>query len=126
MTKKEINDIVSLFNGKKTLTYADFKNSSIKYKISCYSTLSCALIENNPPIIELETMRCPTPDGSSVPYFSSGRLVDMKKRGRSFSPTDIFQLTEYGEDLLYQLKKEERQDRFTIIAAITGVVLSLG
>lgn len=58
------------------------------------------------PLIAVKTGEFQNPDGTIRPVFTNGNLLARKFSANGFSDTDVFRLTEYGEDALYQLKKD--------------------
>ena len=58
------------------------------------------------PLIAVKTGEFQNPDGTIRPVFSNGRLLAQKLSANGFSDTDVFRLTEHGEDILYQMKKD--------------------
>lgn len=58
------------------------------------------------PLIAVKTGEIQNPDGTIRPVFTNGNLLARKFSANGFSDTDVFRLTEYGEDALYQLKKD--------------------
>ena len=67
-----------------------------------------ALDDTNPhiPLIAVKTGEIQTPDGTIHPVFSNGNILARKFSANGFSNTDVLRLTEHGEDILYQLKRD--------------------
>ena len=97
---------------KDTVVWAFRKSPVQSYKAlsTVGDYLLCrALDDTTPhiPLIGVKTGEFHDPDGTIHPVFSNGSLLARKFSANGFSDTDVFRLTEYGEDVLYQLKKTE-------------------
>jgi len=127
---KEMNDtVVWAFRKSPVQPYIDLS------KVSDY-LLCRALDVSYPhlPLIAKRTGEIHDPDGTIHPVFSNGRLLAQKLSANGFSNTDVLRLTEYGEDVLYQLKKDWQTmwllrasvvlGSFSLIATLLGLWLS--
>ena len=99
---KEMNDtVVWAFRESPVQPYTNLS------KVSDY-LLCRALDDTNQyiPLIAVKTGEIHDLDGAIHPVFSNGNLLARKFSANGFSDTDVFRLTEHGEDILYQLKKD--------------------
>ncbi|WP_311194371.1 hypothetical protein [Selenomonas noxia] len=127
---KEMNDtVVWAFRKSPVQPYIDLS------KVSDY--LLCRALDDSYshiPLIAIRTGEIHDPDGTIHPVFSNGRLLAQKLSANGFSNTDVLRLTEYGEDVLYQLKKDWQTmwllrasvvlGSFSLIATLLGLWLS--
>ena len=99
---KEMNDtVVWAFRKAPVRPYTDLS------KVNDY-LLCRALDDTNQhiPLIAVKTGEIHDPDGTIHPVFSNGNLLARKFSANGFSDTDVLRLTEHGENILYQLKKD--------------------
>lgn len=127
---KEMNDtVVWAFRKSPVQPYIDLS------KVSDY--LLCRALDDSYshiPLIAIRTGEIHDPDGTIHPVFSNGRLLAQKLSANGFSNTDVLRLTEYGEDVLHQLKKDWQTmwllrasvvlGSFSLIATLLGLWLS--
>nr|DAK31956.1 MAG TPA: hypothetical protein [Caudoviricetes sp.] len=99
---KEMNDtVVWAFRKSPVQPYIDLS------KVSDY--LLCRALDDSYshiPLIAIKTGEIHDLDGTIHPVFSNGRLLAQKLSANGFSNTDVLRLTEHGEDILYQMKKD--------------------
>lgn len=104
-------------------------------------TIYLALTGNDlsSPILDIQDDVLNLPETGEIPCFISGPSCQEKYRKLNFQPNDRFRLTEYGQDILYRIRKEkyalwvaERGTRFarqsvhaTIIIGIISIILSV-
>ena len=114
MTKEMKDTIVWAFRKSPVQSYKDL--STVGDYLLCR-----ALDDTTPhiPLIGVKTGEFHDPDGTIHPVFSNGSLLARKLSANGFSDTDVFRLTEYGEDVLYQMKKDWQ----TLWLLRTGVIL---
>ena len=130
MNQKSKEIIVQKFNGHETLTYQEL---SIIGDGNIIRALSDS--PKNPALLEIKIGDLPNLEGNIIcPLFGNGQDVVEKLQASHFSSTDIFHLTEYGEDILYQLQKEAVRDnqaaeamalnKRIFVAALIGVAIA--
>lgn len=98
--KTEIYEKLLLsFSNKHLLTTKDITNKGFTYR----QIYECLIAE--PPVLEIKTSEFPAPRGN-VDMFQHGSAIASKVKASTLTDNDLFRLTECGENILYQLKKE--------------------
>lgn len=131
MTKEMKDTVVWAFRKSPVQSYKSL--STVGDYLLCR-----ALDDTTPhiPLIGVKTGEFHDPDGTIHPVFSNGSLLARKLSANGFSDTDVFRLTEYGEDVLYQIEKDRnlivqqaqaiRYAKLSFIATIIiGVITTL-
>lgn len=99
--KTEIyEELLLSFSNKHLLTTKDLTNKGFTYR----QIYECLIAE--PPILEIKTSEFPAPRGN-VDMFQHGSAIASKVKASTLTDNDLFRLTEFGENILYQLKKEQ-------------------
>ena len=66
------------------------------------------------PLIALKVSDTPS-------LYHAGKLAANRIEGGNIRENDVFKLTDYGKDVLYQLRKERCQKMLNILAALGGI-----
>lgn len=99
--KTEIYEKLLLsFSNKHLLTTKELTNKGFTYR----QIYECLIAE--PPVLEIKTSEFPAPRGN-VDMFQHGSAITSKVKASTLTDNDLFRLTELGENILYQLKKEQ-------------------
>lgn len=116
MKREDTEVIVWEFKKQKTLTYKEL--SSFGEAMIYYALIGD---KTTPPILKCEINQISFDNGNDVPIYNlSPDEVKSFYLKNSFSNSLKFQLTDYGNDVLYELKKARCKKRAQWIAIIIG------
>lgn len=119
--------VVQQFLKCETLTYEQLSRAVSVYTIS-NSLLGDA---NLKPLIGMKTSKFHDENGQIHDLYYSGECIQIKIEKGGFRSNDVFRLTTEGQNILYRLKKEQRQEQLQIDAirwakyATLGTVISI-
>lgn len=102
MNRESQELIVWKFKNKTSLTYpelSDIDNHSIVFALIGDTT--------HPPLICIKTGTINELNNTQHLIFSSGKIISERIKSHPFSDQDVFRLTEYGENILYEAKNKK-------------------
>lgn len=102
MTRQEIDQLIMCFEKTPTKALTEILKNNISKR-----TVLNALINTTPALLEIQAGTIQGKNGEILPLFLSSERIELKVKNNGLIDSDVFRLSEFGQNQLYALLKEK-------------------
>lgn len=130
MTRQEIDQLIMCFEKTPTKALTEILKNNISKR-----TVLNALINTTPALLEIQAGTIQGKNGEILPLFLSSERIELKVKNNGLIDSDVFRLSEFGQNQLYALLKEKedkqnnkqslRLSKIAILISIASLLYSI-